>query len=730
MNQPLKGYRKSSLIQVLDSCIASPKIFHLITVSVLLVAVYYFIKLPILSFGDTDLWYHLNGGRYFFQNKEIPQSGFFSFIAGSREWSNYYWLFQALVYQIYTVSDYYGLIFFKAISYFITVLIISHMLLKGEKHDKQVLYFMALSILFCFGLIPRYFALLRPHILSYLFIPLSLYLLESRSKALIALPLLAILWSNFHGIEYPIFILMSISYLFEFFVGRLRNKTPLKREDLFYVIPIVLSMWSILLNPYGFALLETPFNLAEYQDQYIKELSHIKIGDLFTIKLYPFVDLMNTVFNALLIAAWIGCIKAVWVKKIRISHLMLLAGGLVLLVQAERFRYEAVLLALPVLKSHPLFSRANSIRGISKSLRVFIALILLSVSIFILHTLFKPEGKYPFSHSHLPRGVATFLNHIGRSGSILNNPEHGGYLQWVLNPRYKIFMDLQMVLFTDKDFFLVTNALNQKDVLKKLLDKYNPAFIIEKVINKKFRELIKDFPEYRAVFFDNTSVLYVNNKVYPKIAEQYELTKIDPYTIMHVNMDNLSEERANDLLKELLLLYGIYPEGALLNLKIGEIYKRKGDIDKALIHALAVIRNYPEFPAGYILKGDLLLKRKLFSEAISSYKNALDHPTQGIKSTLYKKLAISYSKIGQHNKAYNHMKKGVNIFSPDTGYRDLHRLGNMALMIGKIKEGAMLLRFAYYRTPHEETKFIEKIRKQLDGLRPYLNSRDNKLLKW
>jgi len=264
-------------------------------------------------------------------------------------------------------------------------------------------------------------------------------------------------------------------------------------------------------------------------------------------------------------------------------------------------------------------------------------------------------------------------------------------------------------------------------VLKKLLDKYNPAFIIEKVINKKFRELIKGFPEYRAVFFDNTSVLYVNKKAYPKIAEQYELTKIDPYTIMHVNIDNLSEERVNTLLKELLLLYGIYPEGALLNLKIGEIYERKGDIDKALIHALAVIRNYPEFPAGYILKGDLLLKCKLFSKAISSYKKALDHPTQGIKSTLYKKLAISYSKIGQHNKAYNHMKKGMNIFSPDASYRDLHRLGNMALMIGKIKEGAMLLRFAYYRTPNEEIRFIEKIRKQLDGLRPYLNSRDNKL---
>jgi hypothetical protein len=30
--------------------------------------------------GDTDLWYHLNGGRYFFKHYSIPHDSFFSFI--------------------------------------------------------------------------------------------------------------------------------------------------------------------------------------------------------------------------------------------------------------------------------------------------------------------------------------------------------------------------------------------------------------------------------------------------------------------------------------------------------------------------------------------------------------------------------------------------------------------------------------------------------------------------
>ncbi len=51
---------------------------------------------------------------------------------------------------------------------------------------------------------------------------------------------------------------------------------------------------------------------------------------------------------------------------------------------------------------------------------------------------------------------------------------------------------------------------------------------------------------------------------------------------------------------------------------------------------------------------------------------------------------------------------------------ELYDLANKALRIGKAKEASMLLRFAYYKTPHEETKLIEEIRRQLDSLQHYL----------
>ena len=107
MNQSRNDPQNSSPIQNLDLYFTSSKIYHIVTALILMMACYFFFRQPIYSISDTDLWYHLSSGRYLAQFKEIPNNGTFSFIAGSREWSNYYWLFQCLVYRVYAISGYY-----------------------------------------------------------------------------------------------------------------------------------------------------------------------------------------------------------------------------------------------------------------------------------------------------------------------------------------------------------------------------------------------------------------------------------------------------------------------------------------------------------------------------------------------------------------------------------------------------------------------------------------------
>lgn len=86
----------------------------------------YLLLLCFLSFGyllawpimktDTDIWYHLCGGRYLYEHHALPQTTYFSFISSpARPWVDYYWWFQAAAYQLYSWFGYYGLIALRAL---------------------------------------------------------------------------------------------------------------------------------------------------------------------------------------------------------------------------------------------------------------------------------------------------------------------------------------------------------------------------------------------------------------------------------------------------------------------------------------------------------------------------------------------------------------------------------------------------------------------------------------
>ncbi len=80
-------------------------LFYIIIISAY--CIYNLFRWPIMV-GDTDLWYHLNGGRYFFNHYSLPKDSFFSFVDPPRKWLDYYWLFQIFVYKIHQYSGYYG----------------------------------------------------------------------------------------------------------------------------------------------------------------------------------------------------------------------------------------------------------------------------------------------------------------------------------------------------------------------------------------------------------------------------------------------------------------------------------------------------------------------------------------------------------------------------------------------------------------------------------------------
>ena len=81
-----------------------------------------------IRFLDSDLWIHLSGGRYLLEHHAVPRESFFSFISPPREWLSYAWLFQGILYLLYTWLGYYGPILLRTAMYFMLVITVCRFL--------------------------------------------------------------------------------------------------------------------------------------------------------------------------------------------------------------------------------------------------------------------------------------------------------------------------------------------------------------------------------------------------------------------------------------------------------------------------------------------------------------------------------------------------------------------------------------------------------------------------
>jgi len=671
---------------------------------------YYLLNWPIMA-GDTDLWYHLNSGRYIFEQMSLPKNSYFSFVA-DREWTDYFWLFQVVAYKVYSVAGYHGLIVLKAVAYLATALLISLYFLRNTGEHRTNLFFMTVILLYFIVLIPRYL-LVRPHIFSYMFIAAFLYILEFKPGKAKYLPLLALLWVNLHGIEYPVMILICLAYIIESYIKRIRSSGNFTRDELYYVIPIVIAMGTIFLTPHGSKLLEMPFISTSYASQYIKELRTLSLEDLLTFRGTALSPNYITVFSLLLLASCMAVLKSLLAKRVRISHLLLFAGGIILLTKGVRFVNEAALLAMPVLAANPVTSRGSHKQPVNPA-TVFLVAFLLLMPVMFLKNIFPNKTRYPVSERNLPAGVVTFLKRINVGGTVLNYPNNGGYLQWELYPKYKIFMDMEVpLLFTDEDFYIAINTFTNAAVLRKVIDKYGPDFIMVPNINIVFKEIVKRFPDYTIVFFDDSEILYVNKEAYPEIAEEFEIRRIDPYTIIGQDINRLSDDEKREFLEELFKIVKIYPNSNIVNQVIAMMYNMEGKYEEAIPFADLIIRSVPELPKGYRLKGDSMMGLKKFDAAVSLYKKALARSDTQEQAEIYKKLWVCYTNLKQYDMAYGALSKAVSVFSVATTFEDLYNLGLSALRSEKPTEALMLFKFALLKVPEDNLTWQRKIKKQL-----------------
>ncbi len=681
---------------------------------VVVVTGWFFFRWPIVA-HDTDLWYHLSSARYLAVHHAIPDRSFFSFLEPPRPWVNYFWLFQILVYKIYEGFGYPGLIVSRALLFLATQAVIFQYLVRSGKGLQPFVSIAFLVGLFAAVMLPRSL-MVRPHLVSYLFIITFLWILEYAPRRALWLIPLAIVWVNIHGIAYPVMLCILLAYLLEFAVRRWRLGRALSNENDGYVVPAVVALGSVFLTPHGLRLLAIPWRSTHHASTYIQELLPVTLSDLSSFVVSGLTATPQTLFNLLLLVAGLAAIIALTKRPLRISHLCLFIAGVLLLLKGNRFHCECALLSLPVLATNPLVSASDFVALMSQGRKLVMVLaigFLLTLPFTdLLDAVSTPPPRYPFARNKLPLGVVAFLQQIGVGGNILNQPNSGGYLQWALYPRYTIFMDMEVpFLFSDEDMYQAVNLFTNETVLRAFLAQYHPVFISVPIEEEKFPDLAQKFPDYVPVFFDEVEVLYCHRPTLPDLATQYELKTFKPFQLKDTSWNStVTEENMVPLMQEARRLLAVDPDGKWTNSLAAYISLKEEAFDRALPYAEAIIRTFPEVALGYKLKGDALTGLRAFPEALAVYDLDPSSSRNGADPAILKGRGLVSLALHRDREAYEKLTAAISIFSPSATFGDLYALGTAAERVGRHAEAAQIFRFAWAKVPQEESKQRQAVR--------------------
>lgn len=719
------------------SCRKSSVPIKLYLAYVLAVAAFYFGTLPIYV-TDTDLWYHLDGGRYYFGHHSIPTTSYFSFLEPPREFANYYWLFQVLVYWLYSHFGYFGLIFLRLAAYVATVYFIARFFLTANS-GKSGLFLTFVVLTYFFTLIPR-MVMVRPHMFSYLFLAVFIYVLEFYPRRVFILPPLAVLWVNLHGIEYPVMVLVVVAYLIDYYWKHLRADVKPAVMDYRFLVPALLVLLTVYVSPYGVSLVKLPFIPMQNAKNYIVEMRSMYADDFFSITVEKMVPNWLAFFTVLFFMICFMAFISVVRRSASAGRLLMFAGGCYLLTRSYRHAYEFVLLAMP-LSCGPRDGyagmetcRARESDGVTKAAsdwdgvairrmgRAVAVLTLLVLPVLCYRAYVSNGYKYPFSTRGLPVGVVKFMNDLGVGGRVMNYANSAGFLHWALNPRYKIHMDFQMSLFTDEDAYINLSSFKDVVVFDKFITTYKPQFIIVSKEIVRFREIVRVHPEYVVIFFDDVTVLYVNRKDYPEVAGRYGLD-VDPYVLTPDNLKSLPPAVTHALAVKVKHMHDVYPYVLQFNELLGNDAVAGKRFDEAAGYANSIIVNFPELPYGYVLRADVEAHEKRFSGALAFYDKALARAGDKEMGAIYKKIAFCYNAMGNDARAYKVMKRAVNIYDETLTYKELYNLGLMAVSSGYNSEAYTLFKFASFRVPDGDREYAEKIQHELSIFKDREHSR-------
>lgn len=649
---------------------------------------------------DTDLWYHLAGGRYLIESGQLYNPLVNSYLEVEREFINYFWGFQLSVYLGWLVAGEIGLILLKAALFFAAALLAMKVVLEGRAvRDTSFLQLLVIGLVVAI-LCMRGLSL-RPHLVSYVMIPAYIFILAYRPRWYPLLPLLTVVWVNLHGIEWVVGGLICGAYFLQHLLN-LRSMRPVERSAK-PMIWISLCLPAMLLSPHHFHLLAVPFIHDSGIADFIGELQR---PEIFAIPRFSDGFSLDALVLALLAFLMVSAWHAVRDLRRNIAPLVLAIGGVILLLTARRFTWEWTLLSLPLLATGLRYWRGPQAGGLTTAA---LALFLATMSVTFWPAMKKGIQDYPLDRPSLPWGTTEFIAQNGLKGRYMIDPSFAGYIEFVLTPGVKIHMDMQLPPFTSLDFHNFMSAILTPSGLTRYVEQFNPGLLGVRSGNTVFPDSTARELGYVPVFFDEQIVLYARRDRFPGIVESYGINAINPY-----NPDQFRPGQAAEAIQEMESMLAVVDMPDLRLSLIGLLIEQ-GELEKAQHHLLAAEKGFPAAGRTSYFSGRLAHLQSDCATAVAHYENAVAIAEE--PEPIQRFAAECYFVIGNQRLAYQHFQAAINPYrdkNPDA--LTYYQYALSAAGVGEFEEARRLLTMIRRFDPGSELMpRIESLLSQLES---------------
>jgi hypothetical protein len=387
---------------------------------------------------DPDLWWHLQTGHDIVSTRSIPATDIYSFTKAGSEWVTHEWLSEVLMYGIYRLIGWGGLIaVFSAL--IVAALAFCYKRCEGKP------YVAALATLLAAAASSPTFGM-RPQMLTFLLASIYLvildrYVREGLARGLWILPPLMLLWVNLHA-----GFALGLALIALYIVGLVLDKSWNRIKPLTYAALACIAL--VPLNPNGFRMFLYPYETLK--SRAMAALIHE----------WASPDFHQTMFLPLaaLLLATLG-VLAISPIRSRFGELfLLLITGFGALRSARHIPIFA-LVAAPVFAKH-LWNLLIS-RGWDKKFTaaeapvagaslVFSVLFLLAPSVFgAVNVWHFVAHRQTYEAKNYPVAAVDFLSAQRLPAPIYNKYAWGGYLIRRLYPEYRVYIDGRADVYGD-----------------------------------------------------------------------------------------------------------------------------------------------------------------------------------------------------------------------------------------------------------------------------------------